>query len=61
MEGGWKNERRDGMEEGGLNISLERGRSQEKDTYKKCEVELLGDGVPVTDHGLSLNKTLNYA
>lgn len=60
MGGGWKNERRDEREEGGLNISSERGRSQEKDTYK-CEVELLGDGVPVTDHGLSLNKTLNYA
>lgn len=44
-----------------LNIWLDRGRSKENDTYKMCEVELLGDCVPVSDHGLSLNKTLNYA
>lgn len=65
MGGGWKNERRDGREEGRegrkLNISLERGRSKENDTYKKCEMEQLGDCVPASDHGLSLNKTLNYA
>lgn len=48
-------------EEEELAISLEPGWSEQNDTYKKWEVELLGNCAPATDYGLSSRKTLSYA